>query len=269
MKKKFLLLLVAALPMVFASCGDDNEEPIDPVNISLGVSAFDVNYNADYQLECNIDGATFTSSDPFVATVDQSGKVTGKHVGQAKIKASYDGYSVQATVNVLPTNTDFEMPILSWGASMNRIKSLVEANPDMQPAEVNDDNALGYTTNGLLPGYSYNFVSDKLTAATMTVTSKQDEDGNLYGYLLQYYKEYGEDSDTGAIYLCDAESVTNASVVLEYGIDITPTTDWNDPNYLVIWRENSSTKTRATGAPERTDFDAFRAAAREVAASCK
>lgn len=36
MKKKFLLLLVAALPMVFASCGDEKED-IDPINISLGV----------------------------------------------------------------------------------------------------------------------------------------------------------------------------------------------------------------------------------------
>ncbi|MEZ3518372.1 MAG: Ig-like domain-containing protein [Muribaculaceae bacterium] len=268
MKKKFLLLLVAALPMVFASCGDEKED-IDPVNISLGVSSFDVYYNNEYQLECNIDGATFTSSNPFVAVVDASGKVTGKHVGTAKIKASYQGYNVQATVNVLPSNTDFEMPVLSWGATKSRIKSLVEENPDMQPVSLTDPNALGYTTNGNLPGYSYNFVSDKLTAATMVVTGQQDEEGNLYGYLQQYYKEYGKNSETGAIYFCDAESVTNASVVLEYGIDLGSTTDWDNPNYLVIWRENSSTKTRATGAPERTDFDAFRAAAREVAASCK
>ena len=77
MKKKFLLLLVAALPMVFASCGDEKED-IDPVNISLGVSSFDVYYNNEYQLECNIDGATFTSSNPFVAVVDASGKVTDR-----------------------------------------------------------------------------------------------------------------------------------------------------------------------------------------------
>lgn len=263
--KKMLLLLIAALPMVFASCGDDEKET-DPVNISLGISQFDVDYKGEYQLECNIAGATFSSNDPYIATVNPAGVVTGKHVGTTKIKATVDGYSVAVTVNVQPVNTDFTMPILSWGAAMNRIKGLVEENADMQPVELPADlakTALAYNTNGNLPGYTYNFVDNKLTAATLTVSEKMDEENDLVGFLNQYYTMYGEDAATGALYLCDAEKVDDASVVLEYGYD------YESETYMVIWRENSNTKTRATGMPEREDFDAFRAAARATAAGSR
>lgn len=234
MKKKFLLLLVAALPMVFASCGDDKEEPIDPINISLGVSAFDVDYKADYQLECNIDGATFTSSDPFVATVDQSGKVTGKHVGQAKIKASYDGYSVQATVNVLPTNTDYTLPILSWGASLATVKSQMTNlfGTDMYIVFDAIDNetepatwALDYLTEGgKFPGYTYSFNDDKgskLNGAGLVITTAQDQNSNLLSFLYQYYEQYADDDDS--VYLCNANEVKDATMKIVVTPDFTTT----------------------------------------------
>ncbi|MDE5663944.1 MAG: Ig-like domain-containing protein [Muribaculaceae bacterium] len=262
--KKMALLLLAALPMVFTSCGEDEEEPIDPINISLGISKVGVDFAKTYQLECNIDGVTYSSDDPFVATVNQDGLVTGKHVGTTKVKASRDGYSTAVTVTVQPVNTNFTMPILSWGADMNRIKSLVEEDKNMQPVELSPEEAkttLGYTTNGLLPGYTYNFVDNKLSAAGLQVTEEMGDndylvtDGNNVGFLNQYYQYYG-DKDT-SMFFCNADDPKNATVLVEMEYDL-------EGFYFVTWKENVGTKTRATGVICPEDFDPYRAAAREV-----
>ena len=83
----------------------------------------------------------------------------------------------------------------------------------------------------------------------------------MYEFLTQRYKEYGEDAETGATYFCDADNVKDATVVLEYGMDL----ESEDDLFNVIWRENSSTKTRANGGINRVDFDDCRAILRQAA----
>lgn len=258
--KKIGMLLLAALPLFAASCGDDNKEP-DPVDINFDLTQLNINFGETGQLKCNIEGAQITSSNPFVATVDPSGKVTAKHVGETKIKATIDGYSATATVTVNATNNNFTTPLLLWGSRLEDIR--LKALQDNKLVEIQNvpEGSLSFTTAGNFPVYAYSFIDNRLTAAGLSVTEAQDEEGNLYEFLTQRYHEYGEDAETGATYFCDADDVKDASVVLEYGMDL----ESEDDLFNVIWRENSSTKTRANGGINRVDFDDCRAILRQAA----
>lgn len=263
--KKFCMLLLAALPILAVSCGNDDPDPVDPVDINFDLTQLRIDYGKDGQLKCNIEGAEIKSDNPFIATVDPSGKVTAKHVGETKIRATYDGHSATATVTVLPTNDNFVTPLLLWGASMDQIKLKMSQTDNMVAIADMPENSLGYTTAGNLPVYSYSFVTNRLTSAGMTITEEQDEQGDMTEFLTQRYKMYGDNGDTGEMFFCNADEVKDATVLVSYGMDL----ESDDPVFNVIWRENDGTKTRATGAFSSSDFDACRALLRQAAKSVK
>ena len=88
--KKFFLLLAVALPMFFAtSCGDDNDE-----SLTLDQTNVTIDYQKTLELKASEKNGTWASTNDFVASVDQKGKVTAHHEGVATISYNKDGKTV-------------------------------------------------------------------------------------------------------------------------------------------------------------------------------
>ena len=74
---------------------------VDLPKITLTPSSGSVKMYEQVQLEASEQGVTWSSSDENIATVDQTGKVTGIYVGSAQISASKDGFNAgKATITV-------------------------------------------------------------------------------------------------------------------------------------------------------------------------
>lgn len=212
--KKFIIMLAAALPMVFTSCGDENDDTM----VTLDQTAMTMNYDDEVTLKANEKNCTWTSSNPFVATVDANGKVEAKHVGEAVISATKDGSTAKCNVTVKATNNNFTMPVIAWGNSMDEVKTAVTAqNIAGLSSPVVTDNSLAYTTGGQLPWYIYSFTDGKLAASSLTVSEEMDEQKDLEGYLEQRYEEVGE-TEYGYIY-GNAETMEASTILVEYGYD--------------------------------------------------
>lgn len=262
--KKFFLLLVAALPLVFTSCGDDDDN-----QISLNKTEVTLNYGAtDSSLKCNLKNPVWGSSNEFVATVDSKGEIKAHHVGTAKISATADGQTATVLVTVNPTNDNFRMPILSFGQSQDQIASQMKAwEADGVYLVEGATIGLQYLTGGLLPGYGYNFVNNKLQAATLTLTEEQGDEGDVYVFVGQRYKKYGEGSNEADGYdyefYCNADNVADATIIVEVDVD------YDTMDYSVLWTENNGTKTRATGVFNTSDFNEVRSIARSLSKAAR
>ena len=99
--KKSVLMLAAALPMMFAACGTEDPEE----GFNLETTTLEINYEGNANLETNVKGCAFVSDNEFIASVDKDGKVTANHVGEAKITVAYEGESAVCKVTVKPIMT--------------------------------------------------------------------------------------------------------------------------------------------------------------------
>lgn len=212
--KKFILSLALVVPMVFTSCGDDN----DDATLSLDKGSVEINYGGNTTIKASEKNCTWSSSNEFVATVDQDGKVTAQHVGEAKITASKDGLQASCVVTVNATNFNYIMPYTVWGASIADVKSYM-SNISGPTLGVDTDDALGYATNGDFPIYTYAFINKGLGSSALYVEDTDDNIDGLSAFLKQRYAVYGEDDETGSIFLCNANSTGSATTFIEFGYD--------------------------------------------------
>lgn len=79
-------------------------------------------YNDIYQLSAP-SATRWYSINEYIAKVDNTGLVTGCHVGTTQIIASNGRTSSQCNVTILPKYY-FETPLFNWGASMSEIKAM-------------------------------------------------------------------------------------------------------------------------------------------------
>ncbi len=81
-----------------------------PISITLNYKSITTKVNSSYQLKATVRNAvsptvTWTTSNAAVATVDTTGKVTGKGAGTATITASYGGKSATCAIKITETIT--------------------------------------------------------------------------------------------------------------------------------------------------------------------
>lgn len=248
-------MLAAALPMVFTSCGDENDDtpvvddkpvvddttvvddkPVvnDTTVVTLDQVSMTLDYSKEATLKASEKNCTWLSSNPFVATVDSEGKVTAKHVGEAVISASKDGSTAKCNVVVKATNNNFVMPIITWGSSMDDVKTgMTSLNiPGLSLSPVNVENSLVYTMSGEFPFYIYSFTDNKLSASSLTVDEEMDESADLEEYLDQRYK-YFDETEEGFLY-GNADDINDATLLIVYGMF--------DGNIMAIWTAPRTSK---------------------------
>ena len=173
--KKFAWMMALALPvgLTFTACGDDEEK--DP-EIFLNTQAVDIDWNKTTTLTSTEKSAVWSSSDDFIASVDDKGVVTANHVGEAIIKASIPGADEMSTADILFYGTK---------------------------------DAYGY------PWYIYNFEKDALVSSSLTVEFvNEDSFNNLANYLDQYYQEVSYNEETLVYTYANAETVAKSTVIV-------------------------------------------------------
>lgn len=217
--KKLALALVAALPLAFASCGDD-----DASDLTLDQSSVTLDYNAETTLKASEKNCTWTSSNPFVATVDNDGVVKAAHVGTAVISATKDGNTVKCNVTVNATNNNFTLPEMNWGAKIDAIRPLYTAFDELK-----DGNYYMFATKNAsgLPMYTYEFdtTTGGLVLSQLTVAAAEEED--FFYFIEQRYQYYDTTEDNDDIYL-NANTMSEATLYIKYG------TDKDDDAYAVF-----------------------------------
>lgn len=241
--KKFMMLVALALPMVFASCSSDEDETA----ITLDKSALEVSYQGTGAISTETKNVKWTSDNEFVATVDEKGVVTGIHCGEANIVATKGELMATCKVTVLPTNMDYVMPYLTWGATVAEVESAFKG---FEKDPTSTSTTLNYWTNcanKTYPAYQYLFngkVNDVsynglYTAGLLTEGSADDDVisttiNKMNTWVSQYYKSVqpgdNDSDDTVRVYE-NGEGVRVAVLDALYTID-----DPNNPAaFELIW----------------------------------
>ena len=252
--KKSVLMLAAALPMMFAACGTEDPEE----GFNLETTTLEINYEGNANIETNVKGCTFVSDNEFIASVDKDGKVTANHVGEAKITVAYEGESAVCKVTVKPTMTVYTMQVIDWKLNLTQVEDLVKADfPNLvKNDEVSSADALAYTTKGTFPIYAYAFNNNALAASTLMISTEMDDKDSLGEWLEQYYAYYN-DTEMGMLY-GNAKSIDDATVLVEFegGMD----------DCMATWTANEPTKTVRGGMIiDRTHIEKSREIARKTA----
>lgn len=215
--KKFAWMLALALPVAatFTSCGDDDE-----TSITLNASTASVNYENTVELKASEKNAVWSSSDEFIATVNDKGVVTGHHVGEAIITASKDGASASCKLTVTETNHDYVLPLMTWNASYTAVKNAVN-NLVLDTESSKENELLVYGTGSVngFPWYIYNFETTGLASSSLTVEFTPDNYMAVCDYLDQYFKEISSNEDTFVTTYANANSVANAKIIAEVSAD--------------------------------------------------
>lgn len=215
--KKFALMLALALPVVMASCSDD------PKTVTLDQTSINLVYGNTEQLTSSEKKTEWSSNNPFVATVDDKGFVTAKHVGEAIITAAVDDAVATCKVTVTPLYTNYVFPCLQWGANQATVKEAVKGF-ELDPTSTATQ--LKYWTNlatYAYPAYSYLF-NGTGALYTSSLIVDADEDSAVNNWLLQYY----EDVTTDATDAIAAYKYENQYLELDFLGD-------NLDNVIVTW----------------------------------
>ena len=123
MKKTFRLvglMLMAVTSFGFMSCGGDDDEPV----ISVSPTSVVMHYDESQQLKAEGTIATsWTVNDDYIASVDQTGLVKGRHIGSTQVKVSDGKTSAYCDVTISPKYTLVDDPIMNWNVSKSTIES--------------------------------------------------------------------------------------------------------------------------------------------------
>ena len=116
-------LLIATLTMVFATpfagCSDDDDEDVVSSKLTLNEDAIILTHNDTTALSVSGNEVVeWSTTDQFIATVDEDGVVTGHHVGATIVEAkTADGRTAECGVAVVPLYFTFKEPYIEWGKS--------------------------------------------------------------------------------------------------------------------------------------------------------
>ena len=212
--KKFALMMALAMPLAFASCSNEENEPI-----ALDKTTATIDYKATTTLTASDSKVNWSSSDEFVATVDANGVVTGKHVGTATIIATKDGESATCRVTVQPIHNTYELPLTTWNSTVAQIKAAVPTTLSLV-AENTDYLVYQTSNNGTVEAYpvwSYVFLNNALISSDITVSL--DDLNPLMDQIEQYYVQLQE-GDNGDYIYGNANTLAASSIALNISYDV-------------------------------------------------
>lgn len=227
--KKIAWAFALIAPLALAACGDDNENENELV---LSESNVSLDYKAEKTLTANEKGGVWGSSNTFVATVTD-GKIEAKHVGTATITYTKGGDSATCKVTVVPTNNDYFIPMTTWGANQDGVKSFMGEHADFSlNTNLSNDSTLAYVkTVGTYPIYVYEFKANALNSSSISIPEAEDD--AFMAFVKQYYVCVLDGSDGTDIVYANAPSLDEASEAFIYdyalaGDDVLVNCTWTE-----------------------------------------
>ncbi len=210
---------------------EDDQEDWGSMNLTLDRTQLTLDYGQIYTLKASINNCNWTSSNDFVASVDDNGVVTAKHEGATKITVTKGDKTASCRVVVNATNFNFNT-ILTWGWSQAQIKSNLPYTLELLSSE--GGNLLYSLRNEEYPWYGFFFQNGGLVGSSIWFTDRMYDDYGFKEYIDQRYEKL-ENTDKEVIYI-DAYEVAHASisVTVEYVSE-------NDV-WMALWQPVGQTK---------------------------
>ena len=181
--KKILFVCALLATLFMSSCTEESPE--------LNTYRLVMNFESTTRLRVlDYDGhnrVIWRSSDEFVATVDQSGRVVARHVGKAYIVAMVGGEELICDVYVDPIINVYQEPILAFGSSKNYI-----LQEEWRELKFETSNSLEFYGRDV-DYYIYMFDYNRLVLAGVTIDPRSVTTNDLSLFLDERYQFVGED----------------------------------------------------------------------------
>ena len=169
----FYVTAIVSLTL-FAACSKDDG---DGFNITSSKSV-QLTSQKTSQIECSDSKATYTSENGYVATVSETGLITGKRIGETYIDVNGQK---SIKVSVTPVYTQFTEPQFLFGATKDEIYAKVGTNYTLS----NEDGIVYKSTSGRAQAYLYLLKDGKVAYIAMAVSSAYVN--SLTDFLLERY----------------------------------------------------------------------------------
>ncbi|MDD4760575.1 MAG: Ig-like domain-containing protein [Bacteroidaceae bacterium] len=173
--KRILFYVTAIVSLtLFAACSKDDG---DGFNITSSKSV-ELTSKKTSQIECSDSKATYASENGYVATVSETGLITGKRIGETYIDVNGQK---SIRVSVTPVYTQFTEPQFLFGATKDEVYAKVGTNYSLS----NDNSIVYIKTSDRTRGYLYLLKDGRVTSVVMMVSSSYFS--SLTDFLLERY----------------------------------------------------------------------------------
>ncbi len=210
MKYNLQFKVLALVALLFIGCSK-SEETTSAINQSEVKLKFDQEFA--FALS-NAGSVQWASSDPFVGTIDNSGKFTAQHIGETTITATSSGRNVTAKVIVEPYITDIVEPHFNYGANKNAIKTLEKRNLKNESSTDLLYQGQGQKENEVY----YSFPGGSLDGSILTFRSYSSLATDLARFYGERYNYYGSTDDAVFFESKDEKTVIGISALASIGI---------------------------------------------------
>jgi len=147
----------------------DPEEPIFDIRNLPNEMKYDERIKLNY--DHRIDKIVWSSSDPFVAIIDENSFLIGQHIGTTTISASWKDKTIEKELTITPYVQGIQEPLVDFGKPIDRIKSLMKVKPTEE-----DFSALYYVNSSEHSKYLYYwFNSNKQLFLSGIIFGAQDD----------------------------------------------------------------------------------------------
>ena len=195
------MLLCATMVLSFSACSDDDEEKQKLSQKELSLTA-----GESVKLSYNGENCTWSSEQPLIAEVDNSGNVTANRVGETVIYANDE----TCNVTVIPKYNTYMEPYMEWGAS----KSVVRSYMSGYTLGVEEDNILGYIDDEQEFVYFYQFENNSLTGSGI-VANILSHGTEITNFLLERYVVVSVDEEDNMAILLSIDAQIGIGVLLD------------------------------------------------------
>ncbi|MDE6271439.1 MAG: Ig-like domain-containing protein [Muribaculaceae bacterium] len=188
----------------------DEEDENGNFQLTLNMTSLSMKYKNEFQLQTEEKNVEWESMNPFVASVDNNGKVTANHVGVTTIILRKGEKTATCKVTVTPKNKNFDT-IITWGASRSQIKAEMPPHLDIM---VDENQQLLYTLpEEQFPWYGFSFKDGGLNGSSIYVTDELYYNYNAQEYIDERYALIESDYFDGHLY-ANAYNLRDASIAL-------------------------------------------------------
>ncbi|GAB2684825.1 hypothetical protein GCM10027037_02650 [Mucilaginibacter koreensis] len=195
--KKYLILIVL-LYTAIAGCKKESGTEPGSTAYSIDQTAVTVNYDGQHQFAINSStggsstiAATWSSSDTTVGTINSAGLFKAKRVGTTTVKAAGSNLDLSSTVTVAPYYQLYQEPYRLYNSDTTALKAkeirtIIGRYRYADLVQVQF--LLSYKgENSNLSAVQYNFIDNKETSASLTLTGNNDL--TYIAKLMAFYRE--------------------------------------------------------------------------------
>lgn len=210
--KKFLMLTVAIMGIMLASCGDDDEK------VKLKDQTM---YSEDTYVIENGENAVWESSNPMVASVENN-VVTANCAGKATISSSLGSFEVTVKTRL---NTFME-PCTDWGASQSHVKSYMNGYSEI----LSSSESIAYNGKDVVEMYLYSFQNSALTTSSCIIPVSNLDADTMVDFISERYYPYYYNDDMFMFMSPDEDTI----VVFQI------TTISNETVYMLVYTDGTT-----------------------------